>query len=78
MDSGLDAMPTPYQGNAMDEIRRAAEAADRVDVLQVPGGQVAGMLSEEKSARPAREIVERMAREAAEILNDMRSRYVGA
>src|SRR6266403_1683823 len=27
LDSGLDAMPTPYQGNAMDEIRRAAEAA---------------------------------------------------
>jgi hypothetical protein len=78
MDSGLEAMPTPYQGNAMDEIRRAAEAADRVEVLQVPGGQVAGMLSPEKSARPAKEIVERMAREAAEILNDMRSRYVGA
>jgi nitronate monooxygenase len=78
MDSGLEAMPTPYQGNAMDEIRRAAEAADRVEVLQVPGGQVAGMLSAEKSARPAKEIVERMAREAAEILNDMRSRYVGA
>jgi NAD(P)H-dependent flavin oxidoreductase YrpB (nitropropane dioxygenase family) len=78
MDSGLDAMPTPYQGNAMDEIRRAAEAADRVDVLQVPGGQVAGMLSEAKSARPAREIVESMVQEAAQILNDMRSRYVGA
>jgi NAD(P)H-dependent flavin oxidoreductase YrpB (nitropropane dioxygenase family) len=78
MESGLDAMPTPYQGNAMDEIRRAAEAADRVDLLHVPGGQVAGMLSEEKSARPAGEIVEKMVREAAEILNDMRSRYVGA
>jgi NAD(P)H-dependent flavin oxidoreductase YrpB (nitropropane dioxygenase family) len=78
MESGLDAMPTPYQGNAMDEIRRAAEAADRVDLLHVPGGQVAGMLSEEKSARPAAEIVEKMVREAAQILNDMRSRYVGA
>ena len=78
MDSGLEAMPTPYQGNAMDEIRRAAEAAGRVDVLQVPGGQVAGMLTEERSARPAREIVERMAREAAGILNDIRSKYVGA
>jgi len=39
---------------------------------------VAGMLSEEKSNRPAKEIVERMASEAAQILNDMRSRYVGA
>jgi NAD(P)H-dependent flavin oxidoreductase YrpB (nitropropane dioxygenase family) len=76
--SGLDAMPTPYQGNAMDEIRRAAEAANRVDVLQVPGGQVAGMLSAEKSARPAKEIVDRMVDEASQILNDIRSRYVGA
>jgi NAD(P)H-dependent flavin oxidoreductase YrpB (nitropropane dioxygenase family) len=78
MESGLEAMPTPYQGNAMDEIRRAAESADRVELLQVPGGQVAGLLSEEKSARPAREIVERMVREAAQILNDMRSQFVGA
>lgn len=78
MDSGLEAMPTPYQGNAMDEIRRAAEAGGRVEVLHVPGGQVAGMLSEERSVRPAREIVESMAREAADILNSMRSRYVGA
>ena len=78
MGSGLEAMPTPYQGNAMDEIRRAAESADRVDLLHVPGGQVAGMLSEEKSAIPAKEIVARMVSEAAQILNDIRSRYVGA
>jgi NAD(P)H-dependent flavin oxidoreductase YrpB (nitropropane dioxygenase family) len=78
LDSGLDAMPTPYQGNAMDEIRRAAEAADRVDVLHVPGGQVAGMLNEEKSAKPAKEIVERMVEEAARILNNIRSQYVVA
>ncbi len=78
IDSGLEAMPTPYRGNAMDEIRRAAEAADRVEVLQVPGGQVAGMLTEEKSARPAKEIVERMVSEASQILNDIRSRFVGA
>jgi NAD(P)H-dependent flavin oxidoreductase YrpB (nitropropane dioxygenase family) len=78
MDSGLEAMPTPYQGNAMDEIRRAAEAAERVEVLHVPGGQVAGMLSEEKSARPAAEIVARMVEEAALTLNNMRSMYVGA
>jgi nitronate monooxygenase len=78
MNSGLEAMPTPYQGNAMDEIRRAAEAADRVELLHVPGGQVAGMLSKEKSAKPAKLIVETMVEEAAQILNDIRSRYVGA
>jgi len=62
----------------MDEIRRAAEAADRTEVLQVPGGQVAGMLSREKSAMPAKVIVGRMVEEAAQILNNMRSHYVGA
>ncbi len=76
--SGLEAMPTPYQGNAMDEIRRAAEAAGRIEVLQVPGGQVAGMLSAEKSVKRAQEIVARMVEEAAHILNDIRSQYVGA
>ena len=78
MASGLDAMPTPYQGNAMDEVRRAAEAANRVDVLHVPGGQVAGMLSEERNNVPAKEIVERMVSEASQILNDLRAKFVGA
>ena len=68
MSSGLEAMPTPYQGNAMDEVRRAAEAANRVDLLHVPGGQVAGMLSEQRNNVPAKEIVERMVSEAAQIL----------
>ena len=78
MASGLDAMPTPYQGNAMDEVRRAAEAANRVDVLHVPGGQVAGMLSEERNNVPAKEIVDRMVSEASQILNDLRAKFVGA
>ena len=78
MASGLDAMPTPYQGNAMDEVRRAAEAANRVEVLHVPGGQLAGMLSEERNNVPAKEIVDRMVSQATQILNDMRARFVGA
>ena len=64
--SGLDAMPTPYQGNAMDEVRRAAEAANRVDVLlfPAPGGRYV-----ERRAQhvPAKEIVERMVSEASQI-----------
>jgi hypothetical protein len=36
------------------------------------------MLSEEKSAKPAKVIVEQMVEEAAQILNNIRSRYVGA
>jgi hypothetical protein len=62
----------------MDEVRRAAEAANRVDVLHVPGGQVAGMLSEERNNVPAKEIVDRMVSEASQILNDLRAQFVGA
>jgi hypothetical protein len=36
------------------------------------------MLSQDKSAKPARVIVERMVEEAAQILNSIRSQYVGA
>ena len=57
---------------------RAAEAADRVDLLHVPGGQVAGLLSEERNNVPAKEIVDRMVSEATQILNDLRARFVGA
>jgi hypothetical protein len=35
-------------------------------------------LSAEKSAKPAKEIVERMVQEAAQILNNIRSHYIGA
>ena len=62
----------------MDEIRRAAEAADRTDLLHVPGGQVAGMLTQERSAKPAKVILERMVDEAVQILNNLRAQYIGA
>jgi hypothetical protein len=58
-----------------DEVRLAAEAANRVGVMSVPGGQIAGLLGE-RDVRPAREILEGMMSEAARILKDMASRYV--
>jgi nitronate monooxygenase len=70
MNSGLEAMPTPYQGAAMDEIRRAAEAANRRDILHVPGGQIAGALNE-RSVRPAKVIVEDMVEGASRILKQL-------
>jgi nitronate monooxygenase len=73
--SGLKALDMPYQGVLTDEVRRAAEAANRVGVMTVPGGQVAGLLGE-KDVRPAREILESMLSQAAEILKDMAGRYV--
>ncbi len=77
LNSGLDALPTPYQGALMDEVRRAAEHADRRDVLYVPGGQVAGLLNEQ-SVKPARVIVAEMVEQAASILNNLRAQYVAA
>ncbi|OGA35291.1 MAG: hypothetical protein A3G80_03655 [Betaproteobacteria bacterium RIFCSPLOWO2_12_FULL_62_13b] len=73
--SGLPALGMPYQAALMDEIRRAAEAANRVDVMSVPGGQIAGLLGE-KDVRPAREILEGMMNQAAEILKKMATGYV--
>ncbi len=77
LNSGLEALPTPYQGALMDEVRRAAEHADRRDVLYVPGGQVAGLLSE-RSVKPARVIVAEMVEQAASILNNLKAQYVAA
>ncbi len=77
LKSGLEALPTPYQGALMDEVRRAAEHADRRDVLYVPGGQVAGLLSE-RSVKPARVIVAEMVEQAAAILNNLKTQYVAA
>jgi len=75
LNSGLEALPTPYQGALMDEVRRAAERADRRDIMYVPGGQIAGMLSE-KSIRPARVIVDEMVEQATSILNNLKAEYV--
>ncbi len=77
LDSGLEALPTPYQGALMDEVRRAAERADRRDVLYVPGGQIAGLLNE-RNIKPARVIVEEMVKQAAGILNNLKAEYVAA
>jgi nitronate monooxygenase len=75
MNSGLSALPTPYQGALMDEIRRAAEGADRIDVLYVPGGQIAGAL-DEKSVKPAGVIVREMVETASRILREMARTYI--
>jgi len=58
-ESGLEPLPTPYQWVLMDDFVAAAEAADRQDLVNLPAGQGAGML---KGRRPARAIVEELAR----------------
>ena len=58
-ESGLDTLPTPYQWVLMDDFVAAAEAAGRLELVNLPGGQGAGMLDRR---RPAREIVAELAR----------------
>jgi NAD(P)H-dependent flavin oxidoreductase YrpB (nitropropane dioxygenase family) len=73
--SGLTALDMPFQGVLNDELRVAAEAANRVGVMSVPGGQVAGLLGA-RDVRPAGDVVRDMADQAARILQEMASRYV--
>jgi NAD(P)H-dependent flavin oxidoreductase YrpB (nitropropane dioxygenase family) len=73
--SGLRALDMPYQGLLTDEVRRAAAAANKVGLMPVPAGQIAGLLAE-KNVKPAKEILEGMVSQAAEILKNMGSRYV--
>ncbi|HZP58439.1 MAG TPA: nitronate monooxygenase [Dehalococcoidia bacterium] len=62
----LDALPMGMQGIVSGEIMAAARQADRLELLMNPAGQISGMLNQ---SRPAREILEDMVREAAEILS---------
>jgi NAD(P)H-dependent flavin oxidoreductase YrpB (nitropropane dioxygenase family) len=56
--SGLEPLPTPYQWVLMDDFVAAAEAAGRFELVNLPAGQGAGMLTERK---PARQLVEELA-----------------
>jgi nitronate monooxygenase len=73
--SGLKALDMPFQGVLNDELRVAAEAANRVGVMSVPGGQVAGLLGE-RDVRPAADIVRDMSAQAARILQEMAAGYL--
>ena len=75
-ESGLQALEMPFQGVLNDQFRVAAESGNRVDVMSVPGGQVAGLLGE-GDVQPAGEIVEAMVRRAAEALRSGASLAVG-
>ena len=74
--SGLQALEMPFQGVLNDQFRVAAESGGRVDMMSVPGGQIAGLLGEQ-DVRPAAEIVEGMVRQAAEVLKRGASLAVG-
>ena len=62
----LDALPMGPQGIVSGEIMNAAREAGKLELLMNPAGQISGMLHE---MRPAKEILQDMVREAAEIMS---------
>lgn len=66
--SGLSPLPMPLQGVLMDDFVSAAEMAGRPDLINNPAGQIAGLLTQR---RPARDIVNTIVEEAANVLDRM-------
>lgn len=64
--SGLEPLPMPLQWTLMDDLVYAAERAQRLDLVNNPAGQVAGML---RGRRPARQIIEDLVAGALEQLD---------
>ena len=69
-ESGLSPLQMPLQGVLMGDFVAAAEAAGRMDLINNPVGQIAGML---KERRPAKDILLRMVGEAEEVLDRLGS-----
>lgn len=69
-ESGLSPLPMPLQGVLMGDFVAAADAAGRMDLINNPVGQIAGML---KRKRPAREILLSMVEEAEGVLDRLGS-----
>jgi NAD(P)H-dependent flavin oxidoreductase YrpB (nitropropane dioxygenase family) len=71
----LEALPMGLQGIVSGEIMAGARQADKLELMMNPAGQISGMLHE---SRPAKDILEQMVREAAEILSTTLSKRVQA
>jgi NAD(P)H-dependent flavin oxidoreductase YrpB (nitropropane dioxygenase family) len=71
----LDALPMGMQGIVSGEIMSGAREANKLELLMNPAGQISGMLHE---MRPAKEIMQDMVREAAEIMSSGLAKRVQA
>lgn len=69
--SGLEPLPMPLQGVLMANFNRAAEKAERYDLVFNPAGQGAGMVNE---ARPAADIMADLIDETLETLEGLKER----
>lgn len=73
--SGLQALPMGLQGFLIKDLQYSIEQAGRHELLMNAAGQTAGML---RQKRPAKEILEEIVAEAAEILSSGLSARVSA
>jgi len=69
-DSGLQALPLPFQKVMMDDFQLSAHLSEQIELEANPGGQIVGML---KQRKPAATIV----REMVELANDTFARLDG-
>ncbi len=63
--SGLEPLPMPLQGVLMSRLNRAAQQADRWDLIRNPSGQIGGTIT---TIRPARDILMDLVNEAEETI----------
>jgi nitronate monooxygenase len=63
--SGIDPLPMPHQKVLMEDFLNAARKAGRLDLVNNPAGQIAGMV---KKSKPAAEIVQYMVSDAQRVL----------
>ncbi len=70
-EAGLDPLPMPLQGILMSGFNRAAERANRFDLVFNPAGQAAGMINE---SRPAADIMADLIDETVSVLNGLSER----
>ena len=71
--SGLSTLPFPQQMTLMEDVRFGAEELERADLSAGPAGQVVGLV---KGVPSAMEVVERMVRQAAELMSGRLASYV--
>ena len=65
LESGLEAMPLPFQKIMMDDFQLAAHLAGQTELEANPGGQITGMLKDKK---PAATIVREMVEQASDTI----------
>jgi NAD(P)H-dependent flavin oxidoreductase YrpB (nitropropane dioxygenase family) len=63
--AAVPTLPFPFQGAVIQEVTFAAQQAGRKELGMNPAGQISGMLGRK---RPAREIMEQIVGQAAEII----------